>query len=286
MQKFNVADHADSLLPDGADWSLVWADEFDLDHLDKTKWSARTHMMGKRAKHFVEDALEFKDSNIYFKLECRDGVYCTTQLQTGYNFMDGEGEEYDATASEGHKEKSEHENYFTWPIGEIKEPKFMHRYGYYECRCKLQQKEGWWSAFWLQSPTIGASLDPETAGVEVDIMEQFHPNGIVQHNNHWDGYGSQHKSTGAHEFPLSDTEDGYHYFGVWWDEDGYRFYIDGKPTQTFTKEQSPVSHIDEFILLSTEAVGYRSSSWTDWETLKNSVGDAFIVDHVRVFDKK
>ena len=26
-------------------------------------------------------------------------------------------------------------------------PKFMHRYGYYECRCRLQQKAGWWSAF-------------------------------------------------------------------------------------------------------------------------------------------
>ena len=25
----------------------------------------------------------------------------------------------------------------------------MHRYGYYECRCRLQQMPGWWSAFWM-----------------------------------------------------------------------------------------------------------------------------------------
>lgn len=282
MQKFKVDNHADSLLPDGAEWALVWADEFDGEKLDNSKWTARTHMMGKRAKHFVEDAYEICDSNILFKLECRDGVYCTTQLQTGYNFMDGEGEEYDATADEGRKTPSENDNYFTWPIGEIKPPKFMHRFGYYECRCRMQQQPGWWSAFWLQSPTIGATLDPRTAGVEVDIMEQFERNNIVQHNNHWNGYGSQHKSTGAHEFELPESEDGYHRFGVWWTADKYRFYIDGKLTQEFTE---PVSQIEQFILLSTEAVGYRSSGWTAWDTLKKSQGDVWAVDYVRVFDE-
>ena len=47
-------------------------------------------------------------------------------------------------------------------------PTFMHRYGYYEVRCKLQQTDGWWSAFWTQSPSIGTTYDPEWSGVEVD----------------------------------------------------------------------------------------------------------------------
>jgi hypothetical protein len=25
-----------------------------------------------------------------------------------------------------------------WPVAKIQEPKFMHKYGYYECSCKLQ----------------------------------------------------------------------------------------------------------------------------------------------------
>lgn len=31
-----------------------------------------------------------------------------------------------------------------------------------------------WSAFWTQSPSIGAAYDPEGCGVESDIMECFH----------------------------------------------------------------------------------------------------------------
>lgn len=282
MQIYKVDDHADSILPDNKKWKLIFADEFDGDRLDETKWSVRTHMMGKRAKHFVDDAYYIKDSNISFTLELRDGIYCTTQLETGYNFMDGEGEEYDATAAEGKKiDESEGKNFFTWPIGEIKPPKFMHRYGYYECRCKMQQKPGWWSAFWLQSPTIGASLDPKTAGVEVDIMEQFERDNTVQCNNHWDGYGSQHKSTGAFFSTLDETPDGYHRFGLDWSEKGYDYYVDGRLVNTFT---SPVSEIEQFILLSTEAVGYRHADWHRWDDLEGSVGDVWAVDYVRVFD--
>lgn len=283
MEKYQVKDHADSLLPEGKCWKLIFSDEFDGDTLDTTKWAVRTHMMGKRAKHFVNDAYAIKDSNIHFRLELRNGIYCTTQLQTGYNFMDGEGEAYDATASEGRKiEGVCDKNYFTWPIGEIKEPKFIHRYGYYECRCKMQQKPGWWSAFWLQSPTIGATLDPVTAGVEVDIMEQFERNEVVQCNNHWNGYGSQHRSTGAVESRLTRTVDGYHYFGLYWNEERYDYYVDGMLVNSF---MDPVSHIPQFILLSTEAVGYRCADWNRWDDLRGSEGDIWSVDHVRVFDE-
>lgn len=283
MQEYLIDNHEHSLLPDGKKWSLAWADEFDGDKLDDSKWTARTHMMGKRAKHLVEDAFEIKDSNIIFKLENRDGVYCTTQLETGFNFMDGEGEAYDATAAEGYDNASEDENYFTWPIGKINEPKFMHKFGYYECRCKLQEKKGWWSAFWIQSPTIGATLNPETAGVEVDIMEYFqHEKDVVQCNNHWSGYGSQHKSTGAFETKVNPTDDGYHRFGVHWKPDGYDYYVDGVLVNSFTE---PVSQIEEFILLSTEAVGYRTASWNMWDELKKSQGDTWTVDYVRVFDE-
>ena len=47
MQKFTLADHEDSLLPDG-NWKLVWNDEFDGTELDRTKWDFRMSMMGKR----------------------------------------------------------------------------------------------------------------------------------------------------------------------------------------------------------------------------------------------
>ena len=38
-----------------------------------------------------------------------------------------------------------------WPFGEIKPPKFLHKYGYYEIRCRLPKHDGWHAAFWLQA---------------------------------------------------------------------------------------------------------------------------------------
>ncbi|MBQ8232067.1 MAG: glycoside hydrolase family 16 protein [Lachnospiraceae bacterium] len=289
MQKFEVAGHHASFLPDG-EWKMIWHDEFDGKELDETKWAKRTHMMGKKSPHWVEDAYELDgNSNLLLKLEKRGEQYCTTQLQTGYNFMDLPAEEYDNAAAENREEAQKAENYYNWPIGAIKEPKFMHKYGYYECRCRMPEKEGWWCAFWLQSPIIGSTLNPEFSGVEVDIMEQFKrekyvPHQMIQHNNHWNGYGSQHESTGDFQVRLKDTEDGYHTFAVDWAPDYYRYYVDGELTWE-VKAPYPVSQTEQFVLLTTEAVGYRSSDWIQWEDLAEAVGDVFVVDYVRVFER-
>ena len=70
-----------------------------------------------------------------------------------------------------------------WPFGELKEPKFVHRFGYYECRCKFPKyPEIMWSAFWMQSPTIGARFEPEWCGIESDIMECFRADKVTSGN--------------------------------------------------------------------------------------------------------
>ncbi len=285
MKQFNVENKVPSILPDG-EWKMVWHDEFDNGQLDRTKWDFRYNMMGSYCKHWVADeGIEFDDDNVIFKLIEKNGLYSSSQLQTGYNFMDGSAQEFDALSNEGKSSKKEIVQYFSWPIGEIKEPKFMKKYGYFECRCKMQEKEGWWCAFWLQSPIIGSTLNPQFSGVEVDIMEQFPKNGIIQHTTHWDGYGSQHKCSGAADVKLTETEDGYHTFGLHWTKDFYRFYVDGELTHEVNSDQFPVSQTEQFVLISTEAIGYRSSTWNSWEETKAAVGDKWIVDYVRVFEE-
>lgn len=44
-----------------------------------------------------------------------------------------------------------------WPFGKRRTPLFMKKYGYFEIRCRLPKHRGWHAAFWLQSPSIGAS---------------------------------------------------------------------------------------------------------------------------------
>lgn len=272
-----MTDHAKSLLPAGKKWKLVWHDEFDGTELDRTKWDFRLHLLQQRHKTFTDEgAVLDGKGNLLLTLIEKDGQFYSPHLQTGCNFMDRPGKIFYEADQSAKKEK------MFWPIAKLQEPKFMHKYGYYEIRCKLQTQPGWWSAFWLQSPIIGATLNPEECGVEVDIMESFAPNGIVFHNNHWGGYGDDHQHIGSGERKLEETPDGFHVFGLDWSENGYVYYIDGKESW---RVSGPVSHHEQFILISTECMGYRNSDQPDKKLKTAVLPDFFIVDYVRVYDE-
>lgn len=275
MQKYHVDGHADSLLPEGREWKLVWADEFDGLELDTNKWDYRLNMMGKRHRTWDDQGVRLDgQSHAVFSIYEKDGEICSSQLQTGYNYMDEPPKADDNDCWDGG---------LHWPIGKFKEHKFLHRYGYYECRCRLQKKEGWWSAFWLQSPVIGCCPDAGVAGIEVDIMESFHPGEVIVHCNHSGGYGPDHvqQSTGSAPNDLSLEE--WHTFGLLWTPEGYTYYIDGIEDGHI---DAPVSHIPQFILISTEVNGYRGKGHAATDEARAAVGDTFVVDHVRVFDWK
>ena len=53
----------------------------------------------------------------------------------------------------------------------------------------MPTQEGWGVDFWLQSPTIGASLQALDSGVEIDIMENIKRDGTISHNIHWTNMG-------------------------------------------------------------------------------------------------
>ncbi len=289
MKKYEVANHEPSFLPDDGEWNLVWADEFDGTELDRTKWDFRLNFWGERFDAYSDKGIVL-DGNSHIELHRTevDGKYVSPQLQTGANSFDH------ISASRGANPWGQDG---IWPLDELKEPKFVHRYGYYECRCKFQKYPNvMWSAFWTQSPTIGARFEPEWCGIESDIMECFAP-GRATCGNIMGGYGKQFRQEGRVKYDLEETADGWHYFGMDWREDGYTFYCDGK---VVSKCSENVSHVPQFILLTTEVEGYRSlksgkirllgsSSKVADEypfTIKDKFeDDAFIVDFVRVFDR-
>lgn len=273
MQTYHVEGHASSLLPEGRKWKLVWSDEFDGTQLDTSKWDYRLSMMGKRYRTWDDQGVRLDgESHAVFSIYEKDGEICSSQLQTGYNYMDEPPKADGNDCWDGG---------LHWPIGKFKEHKFLHRYGYYECRCRLQQKPGWWSAFWIQSPVIGCCPDPAVAGIEVDIMESFSPGHVIEHCNHSGGYGPDHIQQSAGRSPDDLALDQWHTFGLLWTPEGYTYYIDGEEDGHISE---PVSHIPEFILISTEVMGYRSKALKATDEARAAVGDTFMVDHVRVFD--
>jgi len=142
---------------------------------------------------------------------------------------------------------------------------FHAAFGYWEARIKFQDTQGQWSAFWIESPTIGNPIgDPATAGAEIDIVEhrRVDGNGVdvsnkAQNTLHWDGYGAYHRSVGQ----LSNNPTGtslqgnFHTYGLLWTPDRYVYYVDG--IQVWTTNQA-VSHRSEYMLLTSEV---ENNSW-------------------------
>ena len=273
MKLFEIPGHASSLLPDGYEFELVWSDEFDGNELDTSKWDYRLTMMGKRHAAWTDKGVKIENGCAVFSIFEDNGEIVSSQLQTGYNFMD-----------EPVKPTNFGSEFLQWPIGKLKESKFTHKYGYYECRCRLQKKNGWRSAFWIQSPNIGSTLDPKLSGSEVDIMESFYPGEIHHHNVFTGGYGQDMRREKVGGFEV-EPNDEFHTFGLLWTEDGYVFYVDGKEDGRIDKY---VSDVPQFILISTETTGYRMEDHRPVKEAYEAAAakDSFVVDHVRVFDVK
>lgn len=291
MKLQSFPDHAPSMLPCGNEWKLVWNDEFDLNHLDTEKWGFRTHFWGHESPTWIkEEGLSFDgQSHLKMNLVRKGDDFYSTHLQTGSMTFDMPKD------TDGF-----------WPFGKLKKPTFMHRYGYYEVRCKLPKNAGWHAAFWLQAPGIGSHPDNEQCGVEVDIMESYRVphDGMVICGCGYGGYGKDCVFPGHFQFPFRETEDGWHYYGVKWDKEGFTFYADGEKIGFQGHPDNPTSHVDEFLILSTECHGYHRFFGGDAgciraradgndqafngsptkDLLDAQLPDCFEVDFVRVYD--
>ncbi len=280
MKKFAIKDHEPSWLPDG-EWKLAWSDEFDGTELDRSKWHFRTEYWGAQNDAYIDQGVAPDGKgNLVFHPVVVDGKLCSAQLQTGGNSFD-KLDLYGAIENRLAKRHGDNpwNEIEIWPFKPLDEPKFMHRYGYYEARMKFQQCDFWWSAFWTQSPSIGTAYNPAYCGVESDIIEYF-VNGELTSGNIYGGYGKQFREAARIHYPF--VNDGaFHRLGLDWSENGYVFYLDGKE---MARSSEPVSQVEQFILLTTEVKGYRlgkpKTEWTEEE-----LNDTFTVDYVRVFDR-
>ncbi len=277
------SDEAPSLLPPNKKWKLVWNDEFNGNEIDKTKWMCRESFWGQNFPAFAHnyEGVEMTGKTVRLHLMRKGDDFCSPHLQTGSLTYDIPKD------SKGF-----------WPFGKYRKPLFMHKYGYYEIRCRQPKNAGWHSAFWLQSPGIGSSPNPEVAGIETDIMENYNQikKGRIVGGNGWNGYGKDSKWFGHFSWEYESDADGWCYYGVDWSPKGYTFYANGKKVG---EQNSPVSHVEQFILVSTEPGGYRNAQGNDgglsagkreWgkpvpELFKAVLPDYFEVDFVRVYDE-
>ena len=243
--------------PSGAGWNLAWNDEFEGSTMDTAKW--RHWLPGAR-----RDAVNSPSA-----VAVADGALTISTYTSGGTHYTGMISTQD-----------------TYP----------YTYGYIEARIDYDSSPGMWSAFWMQSPTMGNPIgSPNAAGTEIDICEHRSINGsgsnidgLVVGNIHWDGYGTAHRSTG-YTSPNLGLGTGYHIYGMEWTPTQQKFYIDGVLRWTINNNaaNSPVSQRSEFIILSSE-VDDTSTTWAGsipaagYGTLATTT-TKMKVDYVRVY---
>jgi len=224
--------------PEKVGYHLFWEDNFNGRQLDTTKWKVRG--IGKRRLDWVSrEAVKIGGGHLRL-----------LALKRGDTLMSGAVGTQDL---------------------------FMSKYGYYECRAKLQRSSGVWGAFWIQSKQISQGEDPAVYGAEIDIMECFRKlgNNLVSHNVHW-AYGPHQQSTHGMQSYLKGVGKGYHKFGLEWLPDKYIFYVDGYKFYEVTKG---ISQIEEYLILSMEFPG------DEKELEKTVFPDKMVVDYVKVYQK-
>lgn len=222
---------------EGLGYRLVWVDPFDGTGLDAAKWAIRGE--GKRGLGVVSGEA----------ISVADGFLTLKAFKKGDDILVG------AVGTQG---------------------KFEPRYGFFECRAKLQRGGGLWAAFWIQSPKISLGEDPAEFGAEIDIVEFFKKLGtdIVSHNVHW-AYGPNQQTTHGMQSHVPGVSEGFHTFAVEWTPDRYTFYVDG---YKFYDVTIGISRIPEYLILSMEP--------PQPEQIQNMVlPDEFVIDYVRVYQK-
>ncbi len=237
-------------------WALIWNDEFDGTTLDTSKWGYWLTGVRRDATN-TPTAVSVGGGNLTIATYTSGGKHYTGMVSTSGTFLPA--------------------------------------YGYVEARIDYGNTTGMWSAFWMQSPTMGNPIgDAETAGTEIDICEHrfvdgggTNIDGKIVGNLHWDGYGASHKSVGYDSGNLA-LGTGFHVYGMEWTPTTQRFYIDGVLRWTVTDAtNSPVSQRSEFIILSSE-VDDTSTTWAGaipaagYGSLLTTTSKT-VVDYVRVY---
>ncbi|MGN1123975.1 MAG: family 16 glycosylhydrolase [Eubacterium sp.] len=168
---------------------------------------------------------------------------------------------------------------------------FSQAFGYFECRAKLPDCDGLWSAFWLQSSNQRKVGNEGEDGTEIDVYESAFRRNKRSRMGHallWDGYGKDSKVEDNVVSLEQDLYDGYHTYALKWTPEFYVFYIDGQPT--WATDAGGVSKVREFLRLTVEI-----DAGDGWGPHGQNIGkfshnnadnDDFMIDYVKVWQNE
>ena len=239
-----------SRVVDGAEWKLLWHDEFDGDALDAGKWKIGLPWRGSDGEgrhHDDRYASYIMDHNVVVE----GGVL--KLLTRREDAKDAKGRTFHFTQG---LITSAHS--------------FRHRYGYWEARVKIpvEAGPGLWPAFW----TLAEGWPPE-----MDICEVW-----TSTNRNHQGMAYRPPQGGRERWDDVDRRDvplpgRWNTFGMEWGP-GYQIYnVNGRVTKRVYGDH--VTDAEHYILLNSGVESERPPTF--WTRFPN----AFEVDYVRVYER-
>ncbi|MEO1088664.1 MAG: glycoside hydrolase family 16 protein [Acidobacteriota bacterium] len=248
--------------PVPGDWSLTFEENFDGSQIDDKTWNIYTSNFWDKRSHFSK-------RNVILGEDSGNGVVkLRFERRTGHHNDDPSGKVT---------------NYATGFLDTY--GKWVQRYGYFESRMKLPEAPGMWPAFWLM-PDRGVEAGPQwkradtgNGGMEFDIMEFLSRWGKNRHTTafHWDGYGKNHKATGAAVY-LRPDEEGYITSGLLWLPGLAVIYANGKEVARWDTPR--ISDVQSYIKYTAVSGGWDNDPIDDAQLPAD-----FVIDYVRVWQR-
>lgn len=241
------------------DYELVFADEFNGDSLDASKWNTSflwgTDLVINGEEQYYVDIL--KEPDFGFDPFTFDGSHLTINTiktppelagkSIGQPYLSGIITSYDA---------------------------FKFTYGYAEVRAKMTHGRGYWPAFWLLNAYYGGE-DPE-----IDIMEFVGDNqDVVYHTFHYHDENGKLRSTQSKPTPGIDYTADFHTFAVEWKPGTIIYYVDGVEAHRITDPKVPR---EQMYLIANTAVG---GWWAGSPDASTPFPGKYMIDYIRVYQK-
>lgn len=246
--------------PVEGDWVQTFSEEFNGDAIDLTKWNIYGPNYWDKISHFSRDNVAVKEDNAVLTFEKRFGHHNDDPNSTRSNAY--------ATG-------------FLSTYG-----KWVQRYGYFEARMKLPEAPGLWPAFWLM-PDRGLDAGEQWRrqsinedAMEFDIMEYLSGWGAHRFTVafHYDGYGKDHKATGAGVYTAHDSE-GYITTGLLWLPGLAVIYNNG--VEIVRWETDRISTVESNIIFT-----FVGGGWDNLPIENAELPEDFEIDYVRCWQLK
>jgi beta-glucanase (GH16 family) len=252
--------HDDTYQP-GADWSLVWADEFERATIDPNNWGFQEEEAGR----FNEEWQRYtrSNTNAYIDKNC-------LVIKAVHESDDHGLAQYSSARLHTAGKQS-------WQFGKI------------AARIQLPCGQGIWPAFWM----LGANIDENGGDTpwpqcgEIDILELYgsKDDAVVEANLHYVLRSGKAASMGAKSFKLDRGvfADAFHVFELEWSASKIAWSVDGQQFASMPIDSDDFEALrKEFFILLNIAVGGRHAGRPNATT---TFPQFMYIDWVRVYHR-